>query len=59
VTPREAYADADVIFVGKVKGISLEFTRRGKTEDDYDQTSHIAIERIYKGFKRTCDAVVT
>lgn len=59
VTPCEAYADAAVVFVGKVKVISLEFTCREQTEDYYDQTSHIAIERIYKGFKRTCDAVVT
>ena len=51
VTPCDAYANADAVFIGKVTKIvpaTIEIWQRDK---DYDQTANISIEMIYKGIE--------
>lgn len=50
-TPCEAYAGADAVFIGRVTRIVPETFRRGQTEDDYDQTAYVAVEKVFKGYR--------
>lgn len=51
-TPCEAYAHADAVFVAKVIKIVPETTEIWQRDKDYDQTTTVLIEKIYKGRKR-------
>ena len=51
VTPCEAYANADAVFIGKVTKIVPETSEIWQRDKDYDQTANIAIEKIYKGIE--------
>lgn len=52
LSPCEAYASADAVFIGKVTNIDpATFTQR-QWEQGYDQTVYIDIEKVYKGYKR-------
>lgn len=52
VTPCEAYAEADAIFVAKVIKIVPETTEIWQRDKDYDQIATILIDKTYKGRKR-------
>lgn len=48
----EAYAKADLVFIGKVTNLGPQFMRPEQSVDDIDQTAYVTIEKIYKGTKR-------
>ena len=49
VTPCEAVANADAIFVGKVTKIAPETISIWQRDKDYDQTARIEVQKTYKG----------
>ena len=49
VTPCEAYANADAIFVGKVTNVVAPPLRIWQRDKDYDQTASIEVQKTYKG----------
>lgn len=49
--PCEAYATADAVFIGTVTKIVPATFRMGQTDDDYDQTAYVSVEKIYKGYR--------
>lgn len=51
VSPCEAFARADAVFVGAVKRIVPETFRDGQTYLDYDQTAYVSVEKVYKGYR--------
>lgn len=52
VTPCEAYAQADAIFMGKVIQISPQTTSIWQRNGDYDQIATVVVEKVYKGTAR-------
>jgi hypothetical protein len=48
----EAYANADAVFIGEVIKIVQQTINIQQTDDDYDQTAHITIHKLYKGAPR-------
>lgn len=52
VTPCEAYAQADAIFVARVIKIVPETIEIWQRDKDYDQIATLLIEKTYKGRKR-------
>lgn len=51
VTPCEAYANADAVFIGRVTNITPATTSMWQRDEDYDQTAYVTAEKIYKGYK--------
>jgi hypothetical protein len=52
MSPCEAYANSDAVFVAKVIKISPETINIWQRDKDYDQTANVVVEKIYKGIKR-------
>lgn len=52
MSPCEAYASADAVFVAKVIKISPQTIAIWQRDKDYDQTANLVVEKSYKGIKR-------
>ena len=52
MSPCEAYASADAVFVAKVTKISPQTIAIWQRDKDYDQTANLVVEKSYKGIKR-------
>ena len=52
-SPCMAYAEAEAVFVGRVTKISPQTIEIWQRARDYDQIAHVAIEKSYKGLKRS------
>ena len=53
MSPCEAYANADAVFVAKVTKIFPETIEIWQRDKDYDQTANVVVEKTYKGIKQT------
>lgn len=52
LSPCESHAAADAVFVGIVTRIVPATFQMGQTDDDYDQTAYVDVEKVYKGRRR-------